>query len=37
MAWEVSLILRFEDYPPTDEDLEENLDCIVMEREEVEV
>jgi hypothetical protein len=37
MAYEVTLVLRFEDYPPTDEDLEESLDCIVLEREEVEV
>jgi hypothetical protein len=34
MAVELTLILRFEgDYAPSDQDIEEALDCIVVERE----
>jgi hypothetical protein len=31
MAYEIELILRFQDLPPTQQDIEELLDCDVVE------
>jgi hypothetical protein len=32
MPYEISLTLRFEDYVPDNEDIEDALDCIIVER-----
>jgi len=37
MATELTVVLRFESEPPTEEDLEYVLDCTVVEYEEEEV
>lgn len=31
MAFEVEIILRFEEPPPTKEEIEDELDCVVIE------
>lgn len=31
MAYEVQLVLRFEDFPPTTDDIEYLLECVVQE------
>jgi hypothetical protein len=37
MAFEVELLLYFHDYPPTEEDIENALDCDVLSMTEEEV